>query len=725
MQPLRFRRLDRFAPSLLALVLATSGCFDGARHPVPPQQPTILSFTAPATAIVPGGSATLSWSVTGADTLSIGPDVGTVTGTSVSVTPAATTTYTLSATSVAGTSTASATVTVLQPPTGLAYLVNPAVYAVGSAVRANTPSYVGGAIVSWTVSPALPAGLSLGPTTGIVTGTPTAEAAQATYAITGTNAAGSTTAELVVTVTPRVDPPANLSYSSNPATYAVGVAIAANSPSSTGGPISAYGVSPALPGGLSLDGATGVVTGTPSAAATQADYTVTGSNASGSTPVSLRITVTAAAPPVITTQPTDQAVAPPATATFTVVATDPGTITYQWQKNGTAIPGATAASYTTPATTSTDGGSLFRVVVSNAAGASVTSNAATLRVQGFLATGPMATGRVGHTATRLTSGKVLVTGGSSGTVTLRSAELYDPVAGTFTDTGSMFVARQLHSATLLPDGKVLVSGGYSGSAYLPSAEIYDPTLGSFSPTTNDMPEARMDFASVLVGSKVLIAGGFRQTPGGSQLVNVYLSTAVLFDVASMSFGASISMNAERRGPTASLLPGGTVLVAGGRGTSGVNSSAEIFDPVASTFAPTGAMASRREDDTATTLAGGAVLVAGGYNGANDVATAELYGSGAFSSTTGPMGTPRALHTASLLADGRVLVAGGVSGASILGTAEFYDPAAGTFAPATGQNLGTPRSEQTATPLDDGRVLVVGGRGANGVLSSAELFTPVP
>src|SRR5437588_726777 len=66
-------------------------------------------------------------------------------------------------------------------------------------------------------------------------------------------------------------------------------------------------------------------------------------------------------------------------ATFTVTATGTAPLTYQWQKNGTAIGGATAASYTTPATTAADNGNQFTVVVSNAAG-SVTSTAASLTV---------------------------------------------------------------------------------------------------------------------------------------------------------------------------------------------------------------------------------------------------------------------------------------------------------------------------------------------------------
>src|SRR5205814_2105573 len=97
---------------------------------------------------------------------------------------------------------------------------------------------------------------------------------------------------------------------------------------------------------------------------------------------SLAATLTVNAAPVaptITRQPASQTVTAGQTAAFTVTATGTAPLSYQWQKNGTAIGAATAASYTTPATTAADNGDQFTVVVSNAGG-SVTSNAASLTV---------------------------------------------------------------------------------------------------------------------------------------------------------------------------------------------------------------------------------------------------------------------------------------------------------------------------------------------------------
>src|SRR2546428_835492 len=135
--------------------------------------------------------------------------------------------------------------------------------------------------------------------------------------------------------------------------------------------------------GTAINGATSASYTTP--ATTTADngaqFTVVVSNSAGSvTSNAATLTVNAAVvPPSITTQPASQTVTAGQSVTFSVAASGTAPLSYQWRKNGTAINGATSASYTTPATTTADNGAQFTVVVSNSAG-SVTSNAATLTV---------------------------------------------------------------------------------------------------------------------------------------------------------------------------------------------------------------------------------------------------------------------------------------------------------------------------------------------------------
>jgi len=143
-----------------------------------------------------------------------------------------------------------------------------------------------------------------------------------------------------------------------------------------------------------ISGATSASYTTPATTSSDngAKFVVVVSDSAGSvTSNAATLTVNAAAvAPSITTQPANQTVTVGQTATFKVVAAGAAPLSYQWQKNSTAISGATSASYTTPATTSADNGAQFRVVVSNVAG-NVTSNAATLTVN---AAGTMA--KFGH-----------------------------------------------------------------------------------------------------------------------------------------------------------------------------------------------------------------------------------------------------------------------------------------------------------------------------------------
>jgi PKD repeat protein len=268
--------------------------------------------------------------------------------------------------------------TVGTPPTNLSYKHNPVTYTSGTAITPDT-AVVTGAVTSYSVSPALPAGLALSTTTGVITGTPTVVTAATNYTVTAAGAGGSASVVLSIAVAAAVPPPANLTYSMNPATYSIGAAIPANSPTSTGGAVTSYSVSPALPSGLALNATTGVITGTPTIATAAANYTVTATNPGGSTNVALSITVMpATSSPVITTQPQSQIVAPGVMVTFMVVATGAPAPTYQWRKNGTAITGATSASYSIAAAGVGDA-AIYTVVATNSV-SSVTSNGAVLNV---------------------------------------------------------------------------------------------------------------------------------------------------------------------------------------------------------------------------------------------------------------------------------------------------------------------------------------------------------
>jgi len=223
-------------------------------------------------------------------------------------------------------------------------------------------------------------------------------------------------------------------------------------------------------------------------------------------------------------------------------------------------------------------------------------------------------------------------------------------------------------------------------------------------------------ATLLPDGRVLIAGGMRRNQD-------FYKSAELFDPATGKFQLTGEMNEGRVGQIAVLLPSGKVLIAGGWVGHGGTSSAELYDPSTGRFSVISSMRSRRGRPSATLLANGDVLIACGEEIDNEsLASAEIFHAKSLSfQTTASMHHARVAHTATLLNDGRVLVVGGYAG-SASASAELYDPKTGSFTD-TG-SLATARCKHTAGVLPDGRVLIAGGsdnRGWNGNLSSAEIY----
>ena len=337
----------------------------------------------------------------------------------------------------------------------------------------------------------------------------------------------------------------------------------------------------------------------------------------------------------------------------------------------------------------------------------------------FSATGGMITNRVQHFASLLPNGTVLVAGGinlSTSTV-LSSAEIYNPATGTFSATGNMTTARAedvgAFIATLLSNGTVLVAGGIgSNGTVLESAEIYDPATGTFSATG---PMVNYESTATLLAN-----GSVLGTGAGGGPAEVYNPATGKFT----SVGCTIDCYLEYN--TATLLPSGTVLLAGGDDSNSgdIIAAAEIYNPTAGNFSATGSMVTPRTIQTATLLSNGTVLLAGGNvpnasETGTTLASAELYNpsAGTFSAT-GSMTTARQEDTATLLPNGTVLVAGGgaPSTSTILSSAELYNPTTGTFS-ATG-SMTTARADFTATLLSNGMVLMAGGNNNTGQSQAA-------
>ncbi|WP_165956410.1 Kelch repeat-containing protein [Kribbella antibiotica] len=229
-------------------------------------------------------------------------------------------------------------------------------------------------------------------------------------------------------------------------------------------------------------------------------------------------------------------------------------------------------------------------------------------------------GQPDTSAVLLNNGKVLLAGGEDGRRNaLNSAMLFDAGSSTWTPTGSLQTGRRLHAVAKLDDGRVLVSGGVAGALAAPAtgiatAEIYNPDTGTWSPAA-PMRTARFSHsATVLPGGKVLVAGGCAVRSGDSHRA---LRSAEIYDPATDQWTELAPMTDGRFGHPAVYLPTvKKVLVAGGVITAGRGQYAalgycELFDPVTGTWTPTGSLAAPRKAHQATVLADGTVLVTGG------------------------------------------------------------------------------------------------------------------
>ena len=234
----------------------------------------------------------------------------------------------------------------------------------------------------------------------------------------------------------------------------------------------------------------------------------------------------------------------------------------------------------------------------------------------FTPTGSMLQARRRHTATLLTNGKVLIAGGEgrSGNqfVPLTSAELYDPGTGTFTATGSLTTARYYHTATLLNNGKVLIAGGTDGTLAgsgqltgLSSVELYDPATGLFTPASNLLVSRQGHTAVLLPDGRVFIAGG----AGGTLGFPSDAAQAELYNPDSGTFAAANCCGVGRLGGTASVMSDGQVLLFGGYSEYG-DSGIKVYNPNTDSTLDHSTLGPRKAH-TATPARNGSILIAGG------------------------------------------------------------------------------------------------------------------
>jgi len=641
------------------------------------------------------------------------------------------------------------TLNVSVTPLTLQFVLTPPDGVVGQPYT-STPLAVNGGTTpyKWTAT-GLPAGLSIDPGTGQISGTPTAA-----------NPVGST---VTITATDAATPPESVPYSPTIRTGAVIAISPTTLPSGTigvpysvqlsaSGGIGGLGFGPPSPAaGVTLDNGGLLTIANPQTSSITFSVSVHDGSQPVFQTVSATYTITFAGTPSVNilyiTQPPNYVQGQPnpnspvhihvQDNTGAAIAGANVTVSF----NGTPPCAAAVLSDnadTLTQTTSSTGDVFFTFMTINRGGvgyrlnATVSSFTATsnaFNVAGYCETGNMNTARRNHIMLTLPNGKVLITGGAANadaSGVLASAELYDSVAHTFTTIGPMNVARADQTMTLLNSGKVLIAGGFNDQATLASAEIFDPSNNSFTLTGGSMTSPRAQHAATLLpnGTVLIVGGNFTDT----------LSSAEIFDPnangGTGGFTATANpMNAARQIPHADLLPNGLVLVTGGLdGFNNALTSSELYDPVAGTFTLSGNMNTGRGNHGTALLSNGQLLVEGGLSGPGNslatTATAELYNpaTGAFT-TTGSMSQPRGQYYDEILADGTVFVTGG---APLPGGAnsDIYDPVTQVFTATP--NYTAVQTGLRPALLPDGTVLLASGVDSTPVtVPNSEIYYPLP
>lgn len=235
----------------------------------------------------------------------------------------------------------------------------------------------------------------------------------------------------------------------------------------------------------------------------------------------------------------------------------------------------------------------------------------------WVSAGTMSAPRTQATATVLLDGRVLVVGGGSqgspGFASTNTAEIFDPATGTWTPTAPMSTARASDTATLLSDGEVLVTGGastYHGpkGTVTATAEIYDPKSATWHSAARMSVARYHHVAALLPDGRVLVAGGWALTSNSDKS----LASAEIYDPATDRWTATGSMATGRARGSIAALPDGRVLVVDGVDPAyHVMATAEIWDSASGRWRPTGRLPTAVMWPALAVLHDGRVLLAGG------------------------------------------------------------------------------------------------------------------
>lgn len=322
---------------------------------------------------------------------------------------------------------------------------------------------------------------------------------------------------------------------------------------------------------------------------------------------------------------------------------------------------------------------------------------------------PMTTPRFSHSAATLLDGRVLLAGGCADAekvnCEIASAELLDPTTGESLATGSLLTPRSDHTMNVLDELHVVVCGGVESAGPLASCEQFDLRTQTWSPA-GALTEPRYGHTSTrLPSGRLLVVGGIRNSPVATSEQS--RDTIELYDPVTQTSSIVAKLETPRSFHTASLLPSGQVLIAGGGSSFTMGNpieldTAELYDPTTNSIVGSLSMLGTRSLHTASALSDGRVFLFGGK-----ASSSELYDPQSNSFTLVTTDAWRWQAFAVPLLDGQVLHGGGnPEGTLPSNEVRRFDPFAGGI--VVEESLSRPRFGGRTALLRDGSVIVTGG-----------------
>jgi hypothetical protein len=572
---------------------------------------TVASSFTPITAS--GGTGTITYSVypTLPAGLTFNPATGAITGTPANA--SANTTYTITATDSNGATSNASFSLVVNPVVSATTAVASTVLTATHATAAFSPVTATGGTpaLTYTVSPGLPAGLTLNTTTGAITGTPTSASATTTYTVTVTDANSyATTAQFALKVNSAVA--TTIAIASKALTATTPTSFTPITATGGTGAIT-YSVSPALPAGLTLNPTTGAITGTPTSASASGTYTITATDSNGATSTATFTLVVNAAVSATTAVSSSVLTASKST-TFTPVTATGGTgaLTYAIAPT---LPTGLTLNATTGAITGTPTGAspttTYTVTATDTNSNSATAQFA-LKVSTAVTTSASVSSKA-LTATTATSFTPITATGGTGTITyaispaLPAGLNLNPITGAITGTPTGASASGTYTVTATDS-----NGATSSSTFTLVVNAAVAAISAVSSKTLTANSAAAAFAPITAtgGTGTLTYAITPALPTGlifNTSTGTITGTPIITIAASNFTVTATDQNATTSSATFSLIVLAPTLTL----TPATISAGQVAVPLSQTLTTTGGIAPYTYAISAGSLPSGLTLSASG------------------------------------------------------------------------------------------------------------------